>query len=245
MEDTKPRACAVREPTVLHRAPLLRAEPGRDALDFMPSIPAPTQLKATLIRLYQSIGVSRHGVIIEIVDGTILACAKGLSPIGAPLGYIELNRALFELLSPEEVEFVIAHEAAHIHRSHVVATGGFALVRAAYEAIARGDDGNAEFIRAVLVAYDLWKIYEAVKGGLPPDAQVTKDQELEADLLGVQMTRNLGAAVSALTKLVGGRMDAPSHTWEVFKTDFPVMTVGERIQRLIASAAAVLGLRLP
>ena len=47
-----------------------------------------------------------------------------------------------------------------------------------------------------------------------------------------KITHDLQSGISCLTKLSGGNLNNPSHTWELFDIQIPAMTLGQRIEAL-------------
>lgn len=168
-------------------------------------------------------------VVVEIfMEDNVLATAQGVTLGSIALGKINISRKLLNLLTAAEVNFVIAHEVTHIHLNHLVGTGSFQVARTLVEEAARSDPKW----KVLLKGWDILKVFIYGGGNLPPSAALTKEQELEADAWAVLLTRDKAAAHSALCKLVGNNLGAPSHTWEVFDTALPVMTIRERLSAL-------------
>lgn len=168
-------------------------------------------------------------VVVEILmEESVLATAQGITLGSIAFGKIKISQQLLNLLTATEVEFVLAHEVTHIHLNHLVGTSSFQGARALAEDTARSDPRW----KVLLTGWDLLKVFTYGGGNLPPSAALTKEQELKADALAVLLTRNKAAAHRALCKLVGNNLGAPSHTWEVFDTALPVMTIRERLSAL-------------
>lgn len=168
-------------------------------------------------------------VTVEILmEDNVLATAQGLTLGSIAFGKIKISQKLLNLLTDAEVYFVLAHEVTHIHLNHLVGTGSFQLARTLVEDAARSDPRW----KGLLTGWDILKVFIYGGGNLPPSAALTKEQELEADAWAVLLTRDKAAAHSALGKLVGNNLSAPSHTWEVFDTALPVMTIRERLSAL-------------
>jgi Zn-dependent protease with chaperone function len=140
------------------------------------------------------------------------------------LGIIVVNEAKLRRFKDDEIAFILAHECAHIVRSHLWTTAMWVIV----ENIIRGEKNeNAMLVNLIKTAFMIF-----AKDHLPPNAVALRDQEYEADELGVRITNNQQSAISCLTKLVRGNMNAPSHVWELFGENMPAMTMGERIAEL-------------
>jgi Luciferase-like monooxygenase len=70
---------------------------------------------------------------------------------------------------------------------------------------------------------------------LPPNASSLRNNEYEADAIGVSITRDLRSAISCLRRLSGNNLDAPLHQWELFDSPIPAMALGEKIHQLKSS----------
>jgi Zn-dependent protease with chaperone function len=189
------------------------------------------RLTSRVTGFFHELGHADSTVEVHVVAAsTILAGAQGLVADGVPRGRIFLHAGLIRALSDEELDFVLAHEVAHIHCGHNVATATLAATRAIFDSHAQRDSG----LRFVLTLWDVWRVLRASHGDLPPSAALTRSQELAADALAVKVTGKPDVARAALSKLVGGNLDAPSHEWEVFdrKLRLPVFSMRERLARL-------------
>jgi len=182
-------------------------------------------------RLLKRLGCSSAAVLVEVTfDGKLLAGAQGGNLNGHAVGRVIVDDYLLRLLPDEELEFVLAHEVAHIFRNHFASTLTTAVVREVVEDAARED----ATIKAVLLAWDVWKVIRAVGGELSPAASTTRHNEFEADAYAVWLIGDKEIAKRSLLRLVGNDLDAPSHTWEVFGQTMPrpVLSMRERIAGL-------------
>jgi len=129
----------------------------------------------------------------------------------------------------DELKFVLAHEVVHIDQSHLPIT---ILLKLPKEII---DELGKEYPAALglSILWDLVKLWIRLQGSLPPEAAITKQQELQADIWAIFLTGNKTAAITCLKKLVNNNLDAYSHLWEVFDVKLPVMTMRERIQEIL------------
>ncbi len=178
--------------------------------------------------IFNRLGCALSVVTVEISkEDNILATAQGVK-FHIPFGKIKISQKLLEFLNYEEIEFVLAHESAHIFLNHMVGTGSFVVARALAEDAARNDSN----LKGLLVLWDNLKLLSFTAGKLPPLASLTKDQELDADAWAVFVTRNKKAARSALLKLSGNDLSSASHTWEVLEMKIPVMSMRERLSAL-------------
>jgi Zn-dependent protease with chaperone function len=188
-------------------------------------------LTAKVDQYLRRLGCTTPAVVVMVTtDG--LATAAGITMFGVSFGQISVSKSLLATLSadPEALDFVLAHEVAHIWESHLVAKGAFAIARAMLDQEAKTDP----VLLTMLAAWDVAKVVLFAGGNLPIDAALTKEQELDADALAARLVGSVDAGHRALLTLVGGNRSAPSHTWEVFQTAAPVMTVGERLAALDA-----------
>jgi Zn-dependent protease with chaperone function len=118
-----------------------------------------------------------------------LACSTGIGGIGI----IFIDRMFFEdKLFPEELkEFIIAHELAHIVRSHVVPTlFTRALIQVNLDALGEliyRIFKSGGLLEAVLGMALLLSLLNALAELTKADAELIRTQELEADSLAVQL----------------------------------------------------------
>ena len=185
--------------------------------------------------MFKRLGYTLSLVPVEVtLLGASLAGAQGvvLPILNQPFGRIIVDQSMLEFLDYDELEFVLAHEVAHIHRSHFAETFAMAYGRKSMDIEGRYDPS----IKAALVAWDLFKVWRHSQGELVGAAHATKRHELEADALAVWLTGNKEAGKRCLLRLCGNNLEAPSHTWEVFdkRITLPVMTIRERLEALDA-----------
>jgi len=140
-------------------------------------------------------------------------------------GVIYVNDGfLSKNFTDNEIRFILAHECAHIFNNHVIVSTFWNYL----ESIAKGENNEnyeaVEFIKLILTF--------GSKSKLPPNAETLRNQEYEADRIAVKFTGDLNSAISCLMKLSGNNMNSASHTWELFGTVVPAMTMGERINVL-------------
>lgn len=179
--------------------------------------------------LFQALGCSSSEVLVEVRSDTReFAYACGTTVFNKPIGQIVVSRARLDLLPDDELQFVLAHEAAHVFFGHNIETLAFKLSRFVLDALGKERPG----LRIALASWDLWKLVRATRGDLPPDALAIRQHELEADRLAVCLTGDKGAAKRCLLRLVGGNVNAPSHTWEVFSKTLPALSIADRLAAL-------------
>ena len=152
------------------------------------------------------------------------------SPISGGIIYVN-DQFLNKSFTDSEIQFIIAHECAHIYNNHAITS----YVWNKIEEMLKGENNeNYEVIEFIKFLFTLTS-----NSRLPPNAETLRNQEYEADRIAVNITIDLGSAISCLTKLVGGNMQAPSHTWELFDKAVPAMTMGERINTLRAGVEVI------
>lgn len=143
--------------------------------------------------------------------------------INVAFGRVFVNLDYFnETLLREEQRFVLAHEVSHIYYNHVAASLPLKLFNAFLKTLA------AEWA----IAVDGLKLLLYARGIPPPISNLTKEQELGADIQAICLTMNETAAKSCLTKLVNDNLDKRSHSWEALGLKIPVMTMRERIEEI-------------
>jgi hypothetical protein len=67
---------------------------------------------------------------------------------------------------------------------------------------------------------------------LPPDAVTIRDQEYDADEIGLFITDDIVSAKSCLTKMSNGDLNSTSHFWDLMDKKHAIMSLGERIEIL-------------
>ena len=148
----------------------------------------------------------------------------GLEP-PAVGGIIYVNDKLLNKgFTDSEISFILAHECTHIFNNHVITTAFWNVLE---QAIKGENNEHYELVEFLKLALALTS-----KSKLPPNAETLRNQEYEADRIGVNITGDLASAISCLSKLASNDMNAPSHTWELFGKAVPAMTMGERIVTL-------------
>jgi Zn-dependent protease with chaperone function len=124
-----------------------------------------------------------------------------------------------------EVKFILAHEVAHIFKNHLVGTVFWYLIEQLAKGARNENYYSVEFAKIIFMLTS--------PDSLPPNALLLRDQEYEADEIAVRyITGNLNGAIACLTKLSGGNLNGPSHTWELVGFNVPAMTLQERIDQL-------------
>jgi Zn-dependent protease with chaperone function len=168
-------------------------------------------------------------IAVQVVrDKNCLVDALGASFAGYALGLIRINPSVLNLLTGEEIDFVLSHELFHILDNHLITRGKMEISKAMLNEISKADE-DANAIKAIL---ELINIASVVVSKLSFVPSITKVQEISTDVWAIRFTGNYNAAVSALTKLVKHDLDHPSHLWELYGVKLPVMSMNERLKEV-------------
>jgi len=174
--------------------------------------------------------INNHNVIVINTKTSLIAAAFGINSTIWPIntkGIIlinldELNQRQF---TEKEVQFIIAHETAHIYKNHSLNTLMWNII----ERLLVNLDYNSPLIVETFKGF----LSLLSPNNLPPNAEDLKNNEYEADLIALNyVTGDLRNAISCLQKLSNGDQNSPSHTWELFNLDLPAMTLKHRIDIL-------------
>lgn len=174
--------------------------------------------------------INDHNVTVINTKTSLIAGAFGINSTIWPINtkgiiLINLDYLYQQQFTEKEVQFILAHEIAHIYKNHSLNT----LIWNIIEQILKNLD------------YDAPLIVETFKGflallspnNLPPNAEDLKNNEYEADLIALNyVTGDLRSAISCLQKLSNSDPNSPSHTWELFNLNLPAMTLKQRIEVL-------------
>ena len=174
--------------------------------------------------------INDHNVIVINTKNSLIAGAFGINSTIWPIntkGIILINSDYLDQgqFTEKEIQFILAHETAHIYKNHSLNTLMWNII----ERLLKNVDYNAPLI------------VETFKGlltllspnNLPPNAEDLKNNEYEADMIALNyVTGDLRSAISCLQKLSNGDLNSPSHTWELFDLKLPAMTLRQRIDLL-------------
>jgi Zn-dependent protease with chaperone function len=174
--------------------------------------------------------INDHNVTVINTKTSLIAGAFGINSTIWPINtkgiiLINLDYLYQQQFTEKEVQFILAHEIAHIYKNHSLNTLMWNII----ERILKNLD------------YDAPLIVETFKGflallspnNLPPNAEDLKNNEYEADLIALNyVTGDLRSAISCLQKLSNSDPNSPSHTWELFNLNLPAMTLKQRIEVL-------------
>jgi Zn-dependent protease with chaperone function len=154
------------------------------------------------------------------------AFAVGNRLWGSPVGTIYVSELAFRLFTPEELEWIVLHELAHIVNDHIPAKCLWEIISV----------GGAAFLASYLeISFPLAKLFvtflrtfSTIRTG-----GITATQELLADQLATATQGVRDHGLSALRKLSGNDIDRVSHyaTGLVFKV--PALTIRDRIDAIL------------
>ena len=174
--------------------------------------------------------INDHNVIVIDTKTSLIAGAFGINSTIWPINTKGIVLINFDYLyqqqfTEKEIQFILAHEIAHIYKNHSLNTLMWNII----ERILKNLDYNAPII------VETFKGFLALlsPNNLPPNAEDLKNNEYEADLIALNyITGDLRSAISCLQKLCNGDLNSPSYNWELFNLDLPAMTLKQRIEVL-------------
>lgn len=174
--------------------------------------------------------INDHNVIVIDTKTSLIAGAFGINSTIWPINTKGIVLINFDYLyqqqfTEKEIQFILAHEIAHIYKNHSLNTLMWNII----ERILKNLDYNSPII------VETFKGFLALlsPNNLPPNSEDLKNNEYEADLIALNyITGDLRSAISCLQKLSNGDLNSPSHTWELFNLDLPAMTLKQRIEVL-------------
>ncbi len=164
----------------------------------------------------------------ELIDPP--AFSRGIYVCNVPLGAIYVSDQLYNHLDSEELRYIVLHEICHILYNNSAANfllefgkSGFNLLLSKWTKL------ELESVEDILGG-----VKTIIKEfGYPGvEEQVKRNQELNADKYAVIWMGNKEPAISALTKLVQGKVEEISHITKYGRFEFPLLTIKERIQAI-------------
>lgn len=193
-------------------------------------------LEKYLDKVFRLLGVDTNYVDINIIDDdACFAGARGLTIFNDSYGKIYLTRGIIEKLDLDELKFVIIHESVHISKNHLP----IRLASESLKEIIKLYGFRNPILSIASIIADSINILRYKSGELPAEAEITKEQELQADMWGVIILGDKSIAISCLKKLADYDLNKPSHLWEVLGVKMPIMTVKERIDEIIKRASVL------
>lgn len=170
-------------------------------------------------------------------DNTPIASVVGLSipsnvfiDKNTVFAVIFINKNLINYFHMREWKFIISHECGHLIFNHVLTS----LIVNAPEIYAN--------LISILKNNPIYKLaYDLIKLMIPLlvdhkvttiDKELIRKVELEADSFAVRYTGDIEAAKTVLNKISQGNIDVPTHYFKLANSNFPALTVEERIQNI-------------
>lgn len=188
-----------------------------------------SSLQKYLGRVFRILGAQDNMVNLEIIsNNSVLAGAQGANISKIVFGRIFISKGLINLLNSDELKFVLIHEATHVYMNHLPMK---IMGKSVRELVLNLGYKNPIIFSSVLLA-DMINLMRYRFGSLPPEAKLTREQELQADMWGVIILGDEEVAISCLKKIVGYDLDKPSHLWEALGIGLPIMTMRERIREI-------------
>ena len=174
--------------------------------------------------------INDHNVTVINTKTSLIAGAFGINSTIWPINtkgiiLINLDELYQRQFTEKEIQFVIAHETAHIYKNHSLNTLMWNII----ERLLVNLDYNSPLIVETFKGF----LSLLSPNNLPPNAEDLKNNEYEADLIALNyVTGDLRSAISCLQKLSNSDPNSPSHTWELFNLNLPAMTLKQRIEVL-------------
>ena len=174
--------------------------------------------------------INDHNIIVIDTKTSLIAGAFGINSTIWPINtkgiiLINLDDLHQRQFTEKEIQFILAHETAHIYKNHSLNTLMWNII----ERLLVNLDYNSPLIVETFKGF----LSLLSPNNLPPNAEDLKNNEYEADLIALNyVTGDLRNAISCLQKLSNGDPTSPSHTWELFNLNLPSMTLKQRIDVL-------------
>jgi Zn-dependent protease with chaperone function len=174
--------------------------------------------------------INNHNVIVIDTKTSLTAGAFGINSTIWPINtkgiiLINLDDLHQRQFTEKEIQFILAHETAHIYKNHSLNTLMWNIIERLLI--------NLEYNSPLIV--DTFKGFLELlsPNNLPYNAEDLKNNEYEADLIALNyVTGDLRNAISCLQKLSNSDPNSPSYTWELFNLNLPAMTLKQRIDVL-------------
>lgn len=187
-------------------------------------------LQLSLNTFFKKLGANDIFVKLFICKNEeVFASAQGFNIFNNVYGKVELSSGLVQKLEIEEIEFVLAHEASHIYFNHLP----IKLATQNLKNLVWLLGLRSPLVSFALLASETLKFLKYKFNSLPAEVEISRKQELQADIWGIVLTGNKNAALNCLKKLVNNNLNRPSHIWEVLGVKLPIMTMRERINEIM------------
>ena len=178
-------------------------------------------------------------LVQHLVNGLMFKEGKNDSPAftlgfqwgNYPFGLIFVGEKFSNLLTDNELEFVILHEFGHIIKNHIVTSSlvwlGKSFIVSLIADILEVSQRTAQDILGGLKA-----LYMLLSGKKTIEEEAKAQIELEADKYAVNIQGVKEPAISTLLKLSEGNIRAPTHVTVDGRFPFPITTYEERIEAI-------------
>lgn len=135
-----------------------------------------------------------------------------------PTGFILVNRHYKDLFSDSEWKFILAHECAHIYRNHIFNDH----IKQLFNEIANNSWRKQSIMNMI-------NFMSKVREPSSISQDLISNQEYEADLLAVEITKDLSSAISCINRLASSNL---INYWDISTFPFHSLPVLERIMNL-------------
>jgi Zn-dependent protease with chaperone function len=178
--------------------------------------------------------VSWNGVVgkkFKGKSGDPPAFSLGINFLGVALGFIFISEEFSTLLNEKELEFVVLHELGHIIYNHNVLSFIVQIFKAGIIELVAEVLGitlkQAQNLIGVIKAF--YMIFSRKK---TIEEEITAQKEFQADEYAVIWQQTSLPAISVLSKIVGGKLQTPTHFTKDGTFTLPAVSAAERIQRI-------------
>lgn len=144
------------------------------------------------------------------------------------IGTIYVSEYWIESFNFDELEFIVLHELGHIYLNHNLGMIIFEIMKVLPEIFLFLHTGIP--IRLIENVRGLFKRVLFKEQGL--EEMITKNQEFAADKYAVLWQGRKNPAIQTLLKLSYGNIEVVSHFTKAGSFEFPVITIGERIEAI-------------
>lgn len=158
------------------------------------------------------------------------AFSRGIYIAGIPLGAIYVSNQFYNQLDSDELLYIVLHEICHILNNNSATNFLFELGKSGFNLLlSKWTQLPLEEVEDILGG-----VKTIIKEfGYPGvEEQIRRNQELNADKYAVTWMGRKQPAISALTKLVQGKVESISHVTKYGHFEFPALTIKERIEAI-------------
>ena len=193
------------------------------------------KLQTIINNYFLRVGYAQHlvgGLTFKEQKGDSPAFCLGFQIFNYPIGAIFVGDNLSQILTNDELEFVVLHEMGHIMKNHFVSTSFVWLMKSwVIDIIADLLDVSKKRAREYLEL--LKALYVILSGGKKTIEEEAKARlEFEADKYAVTIQGQKDPATSTLLKLSKGDIRVPTHVTFDGSFPFPIITYEERIEAI-------------